>query len=181
MSYKKYIRPETSGEFELDLAPLLAVVVKLVPVLLVSSAFMQLMIIETELPQAVREAIAQNNTQPEAEISLLMDPKIGFQIQVENQGKVQTTEVALKDGGYDYPALHEALIGVKKTYPKVFKLSLAPSGSVENGEIVRAMDEARRARDAQVTFPMFDTQQQKDVQTPYMFPEVVFANALEAS
>lgn len=39
-----------NSEFDLDLAPLLAVMVKLVPVLLVSSAFVQMMIIETDLP-----------------------------------------------------------------------------------------------------------------------------------
>ena len=52
-----------NSEFELDLAPLLAVMVKLVPVLLVSSAFVQLMIVETELPQVVQQALAYQEKQ----------------------------------------------------------------------------------------------------------------------
>ena len=41
------------------------------------------------------------------------------------------------------------------------------------------MDEARQSRDNNVKFPVFDTKQNKNVETDYMFPEVVFANTLE--
>lgn len=181
-SGKKYLHVESSGEFELDLAPLLAVMVKLVPVLLISSAFVQMMIVETDLPQAVKEAIQQNQQKPETQIFLQMSREAGFSINIHKaDGNVLVKNVPLKGGTYDLSGLHEMLIAVKRENPKVFKLALQPAGAVDYGDIVHVMDEARRARDAKVTFPIYDEQQQKETQTPFMFPEVVFANALEAA
>ena len=77
-----------NSEFELDLAPLLAVMVKLVPVLLMSSAFVQMMIIETELPQVVQEAIKQQDTNVKAaHITLEVNKTEGVKIIVENNGE----------------------------------------------------------------------------------------------
>ena len=56
MRRRQQFKTLNPAEFELDLAPLLAVMVKLVPVLLLSSAFVQVMMVETDLPQAVKEA-----------------------------------------------------------------------------------------------------------------------------
>ncbi len=171
---------DTSGEFELDLAPLLAVMVKLVPVLLVSSAFVQLMIVETELPQAVQQAVQQDLKTPTAHVSLDVDSKTGVKIVVVNAaGKGEETVVPMKDGAFDYASLHAKLVEVKKANPTVFKLDLRPAAGVEYGDLVHIMDEARKARDAQVMFPVKDQTTGQDMQTPYMFPEVVFANSLE--
>jgi len=69
------------SEFELDLAPLLAVMVKLVPVLLVSSAFVQMMIIETELPQVIQQAVKQQENNPKsASITVSMSKAEGVKI-----------------------------------------------------------------------------------------------------
>ena len=48
-------------DFELDLTPLLAIIMKLVPVLVISSSFLQLTQIETELPQVIKQQI-ENQT-----------------------------------------------------------------------------------------------------------------------
>lgn len=170
---------ETSSEFELDLAPLLAVMVKLVPVLLVSSAFVQLAVIETELPQVVQEAIKKDETDPVARISLEVDPKAGATIHVKEAAGESTIAVPLKEGGYDYAGVHAKLVEVKKAHPRVFRLDLIPQGDVNYGDLVRFMDEARRSRDASVTFPVIDPAKGQDAQTPYMFPQVFFANSLE--
>lgn len=179
MRARKLIQHDTTGEFELDLAPLLAVMVKLVPVLLLSSAFVQLMMVETELPQVVREAVQSNETNPTARITLEISGKSGARIVVDDKGKQSEAVVPLKDGALDLPALHGKLIEIKRAHPEVYKIDLRPSAGVEYGDIVRVMDEARRARDASVTFPVLDRQTGKETQTPYMFPEIVFSNSLE--
>lgn len=178
MRQKKFRRPEGASEFELDLAPLLAVMVKLVPVLLVSSAFVQFMIIETELPQVVQEAIQQDEKQPEARVSLEVDPKNGVRLVIRGAGGEKAREIPLKDGSYDYESVHRSLVDVKKTHPKVFRMDLIPQGDVSYGDLVRFMDEARRSRDAAVDFPVQDSSG-RETRTPYMFPQVVFANSLE--
>jgi biopolymer transport protein ExbD len=180
MRRARKIKINHNSEFELDLAPLLAVMVKLVPVLLVSSAFVQLMIVETELPQVVSEAIQREDKKETPTIvTLEADGKDGVHIVVNEKGHETVADVPLKNGVFDYPAIHQKLIEVKKTHPEVFKLELSPAGTVSYGDIHKIMDEARRARDNKITFPVFDAKQGKNVDTNYMFPDIIFTNMME--
>lgn len=181
MRRAKKIEINHNSEFELDLAPLLAVMVKLVPVLLISSAFVQMSVIETELPQVVTEAIQrQEEKEKPTSISLELSGKEGIQIVItDGKGKESVESVPLKGGAFDYPVLHKKLVEIKKAHPEVFKLSLNPDGKVPYNEVVKVMDEARQSRDNTVKFPVFDSKQGKNVETNYMFPEVVFTNMME--
>lgn len=175
-------KPQTnlSHEFELDLAPLLAVMVKLVPVLLISSAFVSLMVIETDLPQAVKQAIVENQENPKATIQVEISNKSGFKLIIAKGGK-QTAETipTLGEGQFDLPRLHAALVKLKTENPEVFRLELAPEASVPYKDIVKVMDEARKARDSKIKFQLFDKKENKQVTTDYMFPDVYFANMMD--
>lgn len=180
MRRAKKIKIDHNSEFELDLAPLLAVMVKLVPVLLVSSAFVQMMVIETELPQVVNQAIErQDKQETPTSIALEVDSKSGIRIVITAKGKEQVEVVPLKDGALDYELLHTKLVDVKKSNPEVFKIELSPDAHIPYKEIVKIMDMARQAHDSKIKFPVYDATQGKDVETNYMFPEVVFANTME--
>jgi len=177
---RKRFMNHLSHEFELDLAPLLAVMVKLVPVLLVSSAFVQVMMIETDLPQAVKEAIAKEEKKPTANVQLDINGKNGIRIIVEKNGSQTVEVVALKpDGSFNYTQLHQKLVEVKAQNPEVFRVELNPEGNISYREIVKIMDEARKARDKNIHFPVFDSKAGKEVETDYMFPDVVFVNMME--
>lgn len=178
----KKIKINHEYEFELDLAPLLAVMVKLVPVLLVSSAFVQMVTIETQLPQVVQQAIEKNEKDEKAtHIAIEVKEKDGVKIVVKkNDGKESSEIVPMKsDGTYDFPRLHERLVAIKQQNPEVFKVDLSPDGNVPYEAIVRVMDEARRVRDNNIRFPLFDKTTNKETKTDYMFPEVNFANTME--
>ncbi|MFS4460409.1 ExbD/TolR family protein [Bdellovibrio sp. HCB2-146] len=180
MRRAKKIHIDHNSEFELDLAPLLAVMVKLVPVLLVSSAFVQMMVIESELPQVVSEAIQREEQKEKpTTVALELTAKDGIQIIVTEKGKENVDTVPLKNGAFDYPVLHQKLIAIKKAHPEVFKLELNPDGKVPYDEVVKVMDEVRQSRDNSIKFPVFDTKQGKNVETNYMFPEIVFTNMME--
>jgi biopolymer transport protein ExbD len=180
MRRAKKLKINHNSEFELDLAPLLAVMVKLVPVLLISSAFVQLSVIETELPQVVAEAIQRNDKEKTpTNISLEVDGKAGFTIVINKDGKESEETVPLKDGAFDLQTLHQKLVAVKKANPEVFKIEINPDSRVPYKDIVKVMDEARQAHDSSITFPVFDSKQGKNVDTKYMFPEVIFANMME--
>jgi biopolymer transport protein ExbD len=166
-------------EFELDLAPLLAVMVKLVPVLLVSSAFIQVMTVETELPQAVKEAIQKQDDKPTANIQIKASMKDGIQVIVAKAGAQKVEAVPLKDGKFDYPSLHQALQKVKSANPEVFKIEMAPEADVAYKDVVKMTDEARRSHDKKITFPVYDSKENKTVMTDYMFPDVVFTNIFD--
>lgn len=170
----------SSHEFDLDLAPLLSVMVKLVPVLLLSSAFVQVMMIETDLPQAVKEAIQQQEVKPTANIQVAISAKKGMTVIIRKGEQQSELEVPLKsDGAYDMVTLHKTLQKVKTENPEVFKIEFAPEADVPYKDVVRMMDAARRSQDKEVRFPVFDTTQQKQVTTDYMFPDVVFANMMD--
>lgn len=176
---RRKIKITHAYEFELDLAPLLAVMVKLVPVLLVSSAFVQMMVIETDLPQVVQEAIKKQDEDPhkkQLQVEISQNDGVKFILLRDGQEKAQT--VPVKDGQLDYSAVHQKFVELKKENPEIFKIEIFPSAKVAYKDIIKIMDEARRSREG-LRFPVKDEKQGKDVETEYMFPEVVFGNTLE--
>lgn len=169
-----------NSEFELDLAPLLAVMVKLVPVLLVSSAFVQMMIIETELPQVVQEAIKeQDKNVKSAKITLEVNKIDGVKIIVENNGEEKVEVIANKDKKIDLVSLHAKLILLKQANPQVFKIDLSPDADVAYKDLVAIMDEARKSKSNDIKFKFTDTKTGLESQTDYMFPEIVFSNVMD--
>lgn len=170
-----------NSEFELDLAPLLAVMVKLVPVLLVSSAFVQMMIVETELPQVVQQAIqAQDNNPKAAQLSVELSKKDGVRFVITENEKQKVDLVALNSSKeFDLPSVHAKFQELKKNHPEIFKIELSPDGDVSYKEVVRIMDEARRSRAKDVRFPVKDFKTGQETTTDYMFPEIVFANMMD--
>lgn len=170
-----------SSEFELDLAPLLAVMVKLVPVLLVSSAFVQMMIIETELPQVVQQAIEKQNNDPKAtQVAVELSTKSGVKIIVTQGGKQYVETVALTaDKQLDLAKLHSKFQDIKKAHPEVFKIEMSPEQDVPYKNVVQVMDEARKSRSNDIKFPVKDVKTGADTTTLYMFPEIVFGNTMD--
>ena len=177
--YKMHINH--NSEFELDLAPLLAVMVKLVPVLLISSAFVQMMIVETDLPQVVQQAIEKQNNDPQAaQIAIELNKTEGVKIIITENGQQKVDVVGVnKEKQLDYKLLHTKFVELKKLYPQIFKIDFNPAADVAYKDVMRVMDEARKARDITVRFPVKDTKTGQDTTTDYMFPEIVFANMMD--
>lgn len=169
-----------NSEFELDLAPLLAVMVKLVPVLLLSTAFVQMMIIETDLPQVVQEAIKQqDNNVKAAHITLEVDKKAGIRVVVAKQGQEKVEVISNVDDQFNYSALYSKLVEIKQANPEIFKIDLSPGADVAYKDLVLIMDQARKSRSNDLKFKFTDTKTGKEAVTEYMFPEVVFSNVMD--
>lgn len=169
-----------NSEFDLDLAPLLAVMVKLVPVLLLSSAFVQMMIIETELPQVVQEAIKKQENDPKAaQIALEISKNDGVKIIIQENDSEKVEVVSNKAKQIDLEGLHAKLIEVKKQHPQIFKINVSPDGDVAYEDLVKIMDEARKTRMKEGQFKFMDTTSGKEQTTDYMFPEIVFSNVMD--
>lgn len=179
MRKRTQIHIDHNSEFELDLAPLLAVMVKLVPVLLVSSAFVQMMIVETELPQVVQEAIKQEEKKPTTTMQLSIDKEAGFSISVTANGSTESFAIPNDKGQLDYVQLNVKLTELKKQHPETFKIEFQPADNVTYQEIVKAMDEARKSRQSGIKFPVEDKTTGKTAETDFMFPEVTFSNMME--
>jgi len=179
---RKKIHINHNSEFDLDLAPLLAVMVKLVPVLLVSSAFVQLMTIETQLPQIVQEALKEQDKNPlQPQVVAEMDRKSGFVLHyLEKGSEIKTTTVANNpDGSFNLNSVKSQLLEFKKSHPEIFKLELKPSENVSYQEIVRIIDVARTVKDQGKPFALVNSKTGQKEATDLMYPEVVFANVFE--
>lgn len=179
-------RPPTHSatEFELDLAPLLAVMVKLVPVLLISSAFVQLMIVETDLPQVVKEALdrqAQTDTQNKVEVSVAATKATGLELKITEGGQEKNFAIPnTAQGEFDFEMLKSKLMEFKGKHPDIFRIELNPSPELAYSEVIKIMDELRQSKNL-TPFKFMDPKTKKEVVTTFMFPEVVFGNMMEGS
>lgn len=155
--------------------------VKLVPVLLLSSAFVQVGVIETDLPQIVKEQIEQQKENPTAQVALVMKETGEVQIDLERGGKVESYKVAAPSAGtFDYEGVAATLLKVKAQNPEVFTLKLNPSEKVPYAQIVKMMDSARRTPDKTQKFQLKDAKTGQTTETELMFPDVVFSNIFSA-
>jgi biopolymer transport protein ExbD len=160
---------------------MLALMVTLIPILLLSTQFMQIVVIETPLPQVVQEAIEQDRKKVEREVSIALEMPDGqgFNLMVTVDGKVQDRFKIPKQGDdWDYKELHKKLVTVKRQHPKIFRLNLNPGAKVSYEHIVKVMDAARNLEkeDGKVTISGKDNQVEE---TDIMFPDVIFANLVE--
>jgi len=164
--------------FELNLAPMLDIIVSIVPMLLMSVAFVHLMVIETPVPQVVEKAIAAANEKNKDQVQILLrvSKTDGFLYTVTDKSGSRDIKVPNKGTDLDLDGLQKETLALKKSYPDVFRLELNPEESVPLDKIVQVMDKIRTtgSNDVKVTFT--DVETGKPIETNLVFPDVVFGN-----
>lgn len=171
-SFKSRVEDST---FELNLAPMLDIIVSIVPMLLLSVAFVHITVVETPIPQAVEKAIAQNSKKTAVQVTLSVSKSAGFRLSVNDNGQMKETVVALKGNQFDLEGLHKETLSLKQTYPDVFRLELNPEENVPLEEIVAVMDRVRMTVSGEPKV-VFKDEAGKSIETNLMFPDVVFGN-----
>ncbi len=167
----------TDATFDLNLAPILDIIVSIVPLLLLSIAFVQVKMIDTSVPQVVAEAAARANDKSETTVLLKVSKTHGFIFEEVKDGKSNPTPVPNKAGAWDMEALHAAAFILKEKHPEVFRVDLSPEADVNLNELVTVMDKIRRTPDSKkVAFT--DPANGQKVETELMFPNVLFANVV---
>lgn len=169
---------QSDNTFDINLAPVLDIIVSVVPMLLLSVAFLQVKMIETPVPQVVAEASERAQKEAPIEVSLEASKKSGFSFLVKDKGKTKTVKVALQSGNLNFDELYVAAAQIKREYPQVFELSLNPTGDMPLDDLVKAMDSVRRFKpqDGKVSFN--DPATGQKVETDFLFPNVMFANVV---
>lgn len=168
-------------EFELDLTPLLAIIMKLVPVLVISSSFLQLTQIDTDLPQVVKQQIENQKQNPDkmAVIQIKVEDNKSMKVLVTKDSHSDTVTISAADGGHlNLNELNTKLVEIKKKNPEVFKIDLAPSDSLTYSEIVTILDGSRKSN-TNDEFTFVDPKTGSEVKTDFLFPEVVFNNIFQ--
>lgn len=173
------LRPRNSNStFDLNLAPILDIIVSIVPLLLLSIAFVQVKMIDTSVPQVVAEAAKRANDKSQATVTLHVSKLKGFRFEVLNHGKPSTPiQIANTSTGWNLEALNQAAYTIKSKYPDVFRVDLEPDTDINLNELVTVMDSLRKAPNEQ-TVSFTDPENGQKVETQLMFPNVLFANVI---
>src|SRR3954464_302907 len=118
----RYLKRSSDATYDLNLAPILDIIVSIVPLLLLSVAFVQVKMIDTSVPQVVAEAVQRAEQKSETTVSLKVSKTKGFTFEVMKNGKATPVPVPNKNGTWDYDALQAAAFGVKQQSPEVFRM-----------------------------------------------------------
>ncbi len=172
---------KTDAAYELNLAPLLDIIVSVIPMLLLSVVFVQIKMIETSVPQIVAKKIQEQREEkkPELSLALKVSGQTGFNFVLNNNGKTEEFKVALKNQKLDFDSLTKMAIDLKKQYVDLFSVDLLPEGAVPYNELVQTMDSIRRLPSSEGKLTVTDKKTGEKAQTDLMFPDVVFANVVE--
>ncbi|MGE4131843.1 MAG: ExbD/TolR family protein [Bdellovibrionales bacterium] len=167
----------TDATFDLNLAPILDIIVAIVPLLLLSIAFVQVKMIDTTVPQVVAEAIQRANDKTETTVSLKVSKTTGFMFEINKAGKTLPMSVGNRGKDWDLDTLQAMAFTIKQQNPEVFRLDMAPESDVNLDELVKVMDKLRRTPDAQ-KIAFVDPSSGQKIETELMFPTVLFANVV---
>ncbi len=168
----------TDNTFDINLAPVLDIIISIVSLLLFSVALIEVKMIETTIPQIVKDIVAKIEKQDEpAQISLKLSKKHGFTFEIEHKGKKESISVAASGDKPDFLKLQEEASKIKKRYPAIFSLSIMPEKDWSMAEIVSTLDHVRKMS-SQQTVEIQDPTTGNKVSTDFMFPNIVFANVL---
>jgi biopolymer transport protein ExbD len=174
---------KADATFDLNLAPFLDIIVVIIPMLLLSVAFVQVRMIETNVPQIVAQKIQEqkDNKQPEISFTLKADPKKGYVFQIQEKGKTKDVVIGLKDGKLDFNGLTQAAVQFKKQHTAIFSIDFLPDTALPYDSIVQTMDAVRRLPASEGKVVVKDEKTGELSQTDLMFPDVTFANVIEGN
>ncbi len=174
MAYKPSLRRKGEEvDMDLDIRPVMNLMVVLIPLLIASAEWVKLGVIEINVPpsKSVGDAGGGENEQNEVKEKEL---KLGLKIAITKDGitigNAQTllageegdgpTVAVREDGTYDYDKLKEKLVEIKKKVKgKGFKdenrAVITASREIEYQVIIKVMDTSQTYEDANAILPLF--------------------------
>ncbi len=172
---------DEESTYDLDLSPMLALMVTLIPIMLLATVFVKVTIIESALPQVVQKAIEEdrNNKNKKISIQLNMKKNKSFYLNI-SKGKRsrKSIKISSRGGQWDLNRLHTQLVTIKQKYPRTFRIDLVPAESVSYEDIVKVIDEARGTKSEDPKLYIRDKESNKRVETTVMFPDIIFSNVV---
>ncbi len=172
-------RRKTKATFDLNLAPILDIIVSIIPMLLLSVAFIQIKMIDTPIPQVVAEKIAEQKSKDTVPVTIeLKASKEALVFEVIDKGQPREIKIPSVNGAVDFAGLYTQAVNLKRQYSDVFKVDLAPAGTVSFDDIVKIMDTLRRGNAGEKKFAFKDTKSGEMVETDLMFTDVTFSNVV---
>jgi biopolymer transport protein ExbD len=169
------------ASFDLNLAPMLDIIVSIIPLLLLSTVFINITILESPIPQPVAKAMANDrqNRDKDFSIAVFADKERGFLVRLSDHGKTEEIQVALSASNLDFSGLHKEMVKIKQRYPDTFRFEFHPAAELKYDEIVGVLDAVRNRDAKDPLIHITEEGTSKQVQVDLLFPDVVFANVSE--
>ena len=134
---------QTEAE-ELNLAPIMNLMVTLIPMLLLSVSFIKLVILNTTLPAYASSGTTNQSSKIELNLTVAITDA-GFTVGGAGGiiGNGNNTIAKLEDGSYDLKTLSELLKKIKDAHPEEWNITIVPEITTKYGTIIKVMDTAR--------------------------------------
>ena len=146
-------RRESEELGEPEILPMMNVLFMLVMVLMGMSAFLPLGVISTEAPKLGGAGPGGAPLKEELNLTVVM-LKAGMNIVMRGSTGISLPTIEV-DGKqvYDFAALTQSLIEIKKQYPEEIHITIAPDSNVVFNDIIHTMDASREMPDGKPMFP----------------------------
>jgi len=180
---KDFIEEQSEGDtdWEIDLSPLLALMVTLIPVLLLQTSFVTLKMLETTLPvlsDVKVEEPKDKKKKIDFNLNVFVEDKKSIKMLVNvNNKQVKKIDLKPSQGEFDLAGFKSELVKIKEKYPKQVSAKITPADAVSYDTIVKFLDVMRKPEGGE-TFKFIDDEGKK-LETAVLFPDVVFGNIAE--
>lgn len=181
---EKIFTSNDAEQVDLNMAPFLGLMAVLVPMLLLTAAFVKLTSVNAKVPvlaeaQAAIDKQKKDNEKKKLGVHVLMSKDKTVVIQVREGQKVvsQNRVPADIEMKLDLAKLQDEFVNLKKKNPAIFKARMHPTETVKYVDIVEVMD-VMRVAPGETQFPVTDLETGKVFQTNLMFDDITFGNIM---
>lgn len=179
---KDFIEDQREGDtdWEIDLSPLLALMVTLIPVLLLQTSFITLRMLETSLPIVSDAKVEAKEEKDKIDFQLNLFAKKDLTVEIEalvNKKPVATHKIPALDKAFNFGVIQEKLLEIKNKYPDQVSAKLTPDDKVDYKSIVKILDSIRKVEAGKTI--KFTNKKGEKMETAMLFPDVVFGNIAE--
>lgn len=168
---------ESASDWEIDLSPLLALMVTLIPVLLLQTSFVTLRMLDTSLPVLSDVKVEDKKEKDKIEFDLQImaskDSDIKLNLLIDKKVK-KTVTIKAKDKDFDYEKIGQELFSIKKEYPSELSAKFTPDDKVSYEKIIKVLDVVRKNKTGELI--KYADQNGQNVETDLLFPDVMFGN-----
>lgn len=164
--------------FELNLAPMLDVIVAVIPMLLLSVAFIEVNQLDTPIPESVQKVIDKQAGEKVPSLTLQLS-KAGAEFKLSEGTTDRKFNVTFENGKIDDEKIYQEALKVKALSPQLFTIEVSPSKDVDMQHIIKVVDSIRQTKDEKTQFQFTDKETGKVSMTRLMFPRMYFGNVGE--
>lgn len=166
--------------FDLNLAPMLDIIVSIVPMLLLSTVFMRITVVDTTVPQVVAKAVEEDRKKTDRDVVLRLEITPSSEVKVSVKSPAQNNELKVQSnqGQMNLKELHKVMVKLKQQYPENFRLEFIPAPKMNTKDIIAVLDNVRNREKEDPQIFMKDDATGKMISLDLMFPDVVFSDVV---